>query len=800
MMNWTRWMGVCAGWMLAISLLAGTSAFAQSIRITGNVVDFETREPLPGASILAGEKGAVSGADGRFELLLPEAQKVTVKCSFIGYLPVTREVRLGASREAEIQFTLKPDVNTLSVAVVSASQFERELQTETVSMAVVGEEFVTKTNAQDVGEAVKRVPGVVVQDSQVSIRGGNSYAYGVGSRTAVLVDGLSIVSPDLGEVQMSLIPLENLQQLEVIKGSSSVIYGSSALNGVVNAITRWPSSSRPDIRVTTFSMRYDMPPVEGQRWWDDYSPRGANGVSGNYSQRIGNVDLVAGGNLYAHNSYLEANDTWRVRSHVKTRYRSRRHEGLRYGVNGNVQYERGQRFFFARGLNTDALRAISVGRDRYLRATVDPFLHYTDSAGNRHQLDTRWLYLKRYGSETTADAISNQATINYLYQKQWEKPLADSRFTERRFILTPDIQSNYGTSVSNLFEGRHSNYYAGAFVQGEYQLDWVAKSGEGRTLSIDGGVRYEVNGVDTIVETDIPVFRSGVNVQVGKATFVKASFGQSYRVPTVAERYIRADLLGLAILPNADLVAERGWSAEAGVTQGVKIGEWTSYVDLTVFRQQYANFVEFNAVSNITNPELFEGTDFFIGFYPVNVDRALIAGYELVWQGSGRLGEWVITPQIGYTYTLPVNLDRFEASGDDFVGEFFGGMGGRVDSLAADYLLYMRSRHLINGDVQVDVRKWSVGTSVYYGSFPEAFQPEFEDLVNFVSEDGYTLDDYGADRIEGDWVFDARVGYAVDDRLNINVIARNVGNRLYAMRPSRPEPIRNFTVQVGYRF
>jgi hypothetical protein len=547
-------------------------------------------------------------------------------------------------------------------------------------------------------------------------------------------------------------------------------------------------------------MRYDMPPVEGQRWWDDYSPRGANGVSGNYSQRLGNVDLVAGGNAYAHNSYLESNDTWRVRSHVKARYRSKKREGLRYGVNGNVQYERGQRFFFARGLNTNALRAISVGRDRYLRATVDPFLHYTDSAGNRHQLDTRWLYLKRYGSETTADAISNQATVNYLYQKQWTRPIADSRFTERRFILTPGIQSNYGTSVSNLFVGRHQNYYAGVFVQGEYQLDWMAGENDKRTLSIDGGVRYEVNGVDDLVETDIPVFRSGVNLQIARATYLKASYGQSYRAPTVAERFIRADLLGLAILPNADLVAERGWSAETGITQGIRIGDWTSFVDVTVFRQQYANFVEFNAVSNITNPELFEGSNFFIGFYPINVDRALIAGYEVVWQGSGRLGEWVITPQIGYTYTLPVNLDRFEASGDDFVGEFFGGMGSRVDSLAADYLLYMRSRHLVNGDVQVDIRKWSVGTSVYYGSLPESFQPEFEDLVNFVSEDGYTLEDYGDERLEGDWVFDARVGYAVDDRLNINLIARNVGNRLYAMRPSRPEPIRNFTVQVGYRF
>lgn len=788
-----------------ILLFGALVAHSQRLVVTGVVTDKQTGEPLPGATVVSGSAGAVCDLDGSYSLPIESLGTIELTCSFIGYVTQKRTIELSSGGTDAVNFRLITDVNTLSVAVVSASQFERRLETETVSMAVVGEAFITNTNAQDLGQAIQRVPGVIVQDSQVSIRGGNSYSYGVGSRTAILVDGLSILSPDLGEAQMSLIPMENIQQVEVIKGSSSVIYGSSALNGVVNVITRWPSSKKPQINLSTFTSRYDSPPGEGQQWWDDYDPRGANGLSGNYAQKLGNLDVVAGGNLYQHNSFLESNDTWRVRSHVKTRWHDRKIEGLKYGINANVQYDRSERFFFARGLSTDAFRASAESKDRYLRMSIDPHLAYTDSLGNRHSLDMRYLYFKRFGSTTVIDAVANQFTANYLYQKTISKALDRGRLQEQRWIITPGLNANYGFSVSNLYPDRRVNYFGAAFTQAEYQLDWLTK-GAGtdtpstRTASLVGGVRYEINGVDNFVETNIPVFRAGLNLQVAEYTYIKTSLGQSYRIPTIAERFLSTDLLGVAFIANPNLRAERGWSAEFGVSQGIAIGEWTSFLEFTIFRQEYNNFVEFIGVSSFSNPELFEGLNTFIGFYPVNVDEALIGGYEIAWQGQGRVGEFVFTPQIGYTFTLPVDRIKFEASGEDFGDAFLRSFRTRVDSTAEDYLLFMRTRHLLNGDLQVDFRRWSVGASLYYGSFPEAFQPEFEEIVNLLSQDGQSLRDYGLDRINGDWVWDARLAFAVTEQVRLNFIVRNLTNRLYGMRPSRPEPIRNFTMQMNYWF
>ena len=800
----------------ALALLSAAPAAAQDLIIQGTVRDKSTGDALPGAYILSGKTQTVSAADGSYRLALSDAERVEVQCSFIGYARETATIRPLGRNPYTLDFELSADVQALGIAVVSASQYARELPTETVSMAVVSAAFVENTNAQDLGEAVKRVPGVIIQDSQISIRGGNSYSYGIGSRTAVLVDGLSIMSADLGEAQLSLIPIENIGQIEVIKGASSVVYGSSALNGVVNVITRWPSAGDPELRLSAFGMAYDETPRPYQRWHTtDDGARGARGFSGNYGVSKKQNDLVIGGNLYQHKSFLQANDTFRGRMHVKTRRRSKANDRLTYGLNANVMYDETDRFFLASGLDSNAFRVSATSEDHYLRATFDPHLNYTTEKGNQHVVDARWLHLRRFGNGADIDAISNQATANYRYQHRLSKAINGKRFIERRIVLTPGLNTNFGYNVSNLYPEKHYNYFGALYTQAEVQFDRrsrtamkqpaaepaAATGGAVRTLSLSGGLRYEVNGIDQFVETNIPVFRSGINVQVGKASYVRASVGQSYRIPTIGERFLTADLLGLAVIPNQNLAPERGWCSEVGVSQGFGLGSWRGFVDVTYFHQQYTDFVEYRVYSTATRPELFEGINSVVGFYPENVDEATINGIELTVQGSGKLGAFQVTPQLGYTYIMPVNTVAFDATGAEMQDVFFRFFNQRMTpETGSNYLLFMRMRHLINGDIQVDHKRWGAGASVYYGSFPELFQPEFEGAVDLLSIDGSTLASYGAERLGGDWVFDARVNYRAGERFALNFVVKNITNRLYAMRPSRPEPIRNFTFQVNYTF
>ena len=78
------------------------------------------------------------------------------------------------------------------------------------------------------------------------ILGVEGWSFGAGTRVLVLVDDMPLISGDAGQVQWKLIATENINQVEVIKGASSALYGSSALNGVINIRTAFPSQNDID--------------------------------------------------------------------------------------------------------------------------------------------------------------------------------------------------------------------------------------------------------------------------------------------------------------------------------------------------------------------------------------------------------------------------------------------------------------------------------------------------------------------------------------------------------------------------
>ena len=90
-----------------------------------------------------------------------------------------------------------------------------------------------------------------------------------------------------------------------------------------------------------------------------------------------------------------------------------------------------------------------------------------------------------------------------------------------------------------------------------------------------------------------PVFRAGANYQVAEETYLRSSFGQGFRFPTIAEKYIRTGLGDLQVYPNQNLNPESSTSIEIAVKQGIKLGGFLGYLDVAVFQQKYTDFIEF---------------------------------------------------------------------------------------------------------------------------------------------------------------------------------------------------------------
>lgn len=774
-------------------------SYAQNVEFTGTVIDSETKDPLQGASIKLEKAKGVSDASGKFKISVAPGE-YDLSISYTGYKTLKQKLVLTAGKNEDMKVELVSAVIQIN-QVVSVSQYKKNAAYETVTVEVVSQNQIKNTNSNDLGEVVNKTPGVLVQDGQINIRGASSYSYGVGTRTSVLVDGLNFTSGDLGEAQIRFVPLENVKQVEVVKGPASVLYGSSALNGGINVISAWPSDYEGKTMIDINFGVYGAPPKGVNKWWGSSSlPYFAN-MNFNYQRRIKQLQLVVGANITRNESNFELADETRARAIMKLRYLHPKITGLNFGINTNIMYETSNRYFIAKDLDSNILFRGAGSDDRYTRFTADPFVAYTSPKGHRISFGSRYLLIFRKGNGEDPNAVSHQAIGDLQYQYRWKNMLT----------FTAGLPFTVGTNTSNLYDGARINYNTAVYTQ----LEFIYK-----VLTLQGGIRYEVIGVDTTLVTGKPVFRAGLSVQAAKATFFRASWGQGYRVPTIGERYLGQPFTaGVYIVPNDTLRPETGWGMELGLKQGFKIGKFMAFFDASFFWQQYKQYVEYqfglqyNAYANgekifpvdveLGAPGSPSGR--ILGIRAINISNAKIAGYELSISGKGTIGPVGIQLLAGYNYTWP-GQDNVDSSGrrtykvGQFLKDMFVYNFKRAGAEIQDNMLDFRIRHLVRGDIELSYWKCYLGGTISYVSQPEKLPDLFKAASAAFFKDSEALIKYGNKHAKGDFVLDLRAGVKIKETMTLGFIIKNVTNRIYALRPGKIENLRNFTFQFRYNF
>jgi iron complex outermembrane receptor protein len=792
-----------------IALFLSLCSFSQNAEISGKVTDANSKEPLAGASIRYDRgKGVISDANGNYKISVAEGQYDLVINS-IGYKKQKQSISLTAGDKKTLNFQLATEAFEFN-EVSTVSTYKKNSAKETVSTDVVTAENIKHTNSQDLGEALGRTSGVLVQDGQITIRGGSGYSYGVGSRTAVMQDGQSLMSADLGQGQNSMAELENAKQIEVIKGASSVLYGSSALNGVVNVVTAWPVEDTPRTTIDVNSTVYGNTPKKYQIWWNNALPFGYN-INVNHRRKINNLQLVAGGNMTGINSYIQDNNDWRAQGFFKTRYISPKVEGLNFGVDGTLMYETIDEFFISKDLDSSAFVKGAGSSSRYLRLNIDPHLTYATAKGHTYNLKIRYMNIDRLGNGTDPNAVSHQVMTDNQYQYRWKG----------MFVLTAGGPVTVGVSRSNLYDAVHITLAGAVYSQLEFNY---------KKLSIQGGLRYEVQKVDNDLEKGLPIFRSGLNFEASKSTHIRASWGQAYRIPTIGERDILQNFYsGILVIPNDTLHAEHGWSSEIGVNQVFKIGNnFIGYVDLAVYYNRYNEFTEYdfgfwtnrfpgsgktistdtsllNHIAEIPpSPGTALNQILLFGIRAQNIENAQIFGYEFTLGGRGRIGPVGLTLNAGYSYNYGATTGNSSSpySEANFFRDAFIYNVHRIqnpNTAAYQHLLEYRARHLIRTDIELSYWKCYLGATLSYASYPEKIPTTITTAIDHISGN-HTFETYIADHRAGDFIPDIRAGYKVNRHFDVGFIVKNLANRFYELRPGKPEPIRNYTVQLRYNF
>jgi iron complex outermembrane receptor protein len=647
--------------------------------------------------------------------------------------------------------------------VVSAGKYEQKLSDVTVSMEVLKPHQLSNQNSTSLDMILEKTPGISILDGQPSIRGGSGYSYGVGSRVLMLVDDLPMMAWDAGDIRWNYLPVENINQVEVIKGASSVLHGSSALNGVINLRTRFPGNE-PKTEAILFGGIYADPERKELIWWN--RRQYFTGASFSHLRKIGNLDLSIGGNYYKDEGYREREHEDRIRGNLGLRYRFKKVQGLTAGVTASAMYLQYADFILWQDADSGAYRQnpgtyAPLAGHRY---NIDPYIEYFTSGGDRHSLKTRIYSVGNANMEIEKSSYANLYYAEYRYLK---------KFGERT-NWTSGASFSGNTMIANRYEkhkGTNSAVYS--------QLDAHAIN----RLKLSLGMRWEMNTLDGDLYNSMPVLRAGLNYQAGKTTYLRASFGQGYRFPSVAEKFAQADIAGLWIFKNPDLEPERGWSTEVGIKREFRMADWIGFVDLALFWTEYKNMIEyrFGAYPEDTSAvPTFED----IGFKALNIGTARITGVEFTMNGEGRLGPVDIRMTGGYTFMNPVDpqIISEEGKGEDEA-----------------YVLKYRRRHLVKGDLELSVWKLLGGINILYNSRMINVDEVFIDpLIGNLIMPGFP--DYWHNKAGGYLLVDCRLGWNISKSIRINSILKNAFNVEYLGRPGDIGPPRNITLQLKLSF
>jgi outer membrane cobalamin receptor len=763
-------------------------SYAQSILIKGVVKDSLTQEALVGVTIRAGKIGTRTNANGEYALNISNEQQELV-CSYTGYSEQKKLINPKINNN--IDFLLVSKSKELNTITISGSRFEKRLAEEIVSIEVIKPAQILNQANNSMDDALQRVPGVDMVENQVNIRGGSGWSYGAGSRVMVLVDDMPMLSADAADAKFDFLPLENCEQVEVLKGAASALYGSSALNGVVNFRTGF-ARNKPKTKAMLYNGMYGNPADKSWKWWNKQQP----GFQGGYfmhAQKFGQLDMVFGSAWYSDDSYLQGDLNRRGRANLNLRYRFKKIDGLTVGVNTNVQKNKSQTFFFWQpdsngtkyyqpygGLD-DA--TTTVNKNNGLRMNVDPYISYSSAGGAKHTLRTRYFRTQNDIPEKNQSSIGETLFGEYQFQKSFQS----SNSLLNNLNIVGGIVSSQNNVEGELY-GNHTSMNTAPYLQLEKKIG---------KLWTSVGARYEMNKVDSLSMEQKPVFRAGANYELGKATFLRASFGQGYRYPSIAERFIRTSFGASQVFPNPALKSETGWSSELAVKQGWKFGSWSGFLDIAAFWTEYQNMMEFNfglhlpadsTVNQVVDPSK------YLGFKSINVGSTRINGIDISIMGQGKIAAVHSRFIFGYTYMNPTQLNP-----DSII---MANISGDTKTLKYRY------RHSLKFDLENTYRKVSLGGTLLYNSFMQNIDAVFantkpnENVFGQIFELGTglpsTVTAFRNKYNKGALVLDLRIAYQFNSQVKLAFIVKNSLNTVYAERPALMAPPRNFTLQLAY--
>jgi outer membrane receptor for ferrienterochelin and colicins len=537
--------------ILSVLVILCLNTMAQETRI--RVVDDSDGKPVPFCHIClenreTGKKEYHVG-DRNGEALVGMDGKMILSVTAIGYQNYLKEP---GDHQELLEVSLKPAYFGLDEVVVTGQYKPVRVDRSIYDIKLIGQPRIQNQAANTMAELLSKELNFKINNDPST--GSSLDLQGIsGENVKILVDGVPVIGRLDGNIDLSQINLENVDHIEIVEGPMSVIYGSNALAGVVNIITKQNKYSRFKAGLHGY-----------------YESVGIYNLNGNLDTRFGNhsLSLTGGRNFFSGHDLVDS--TRSMEWKPKEQYNA----GIDYGFSKNKTSLRNKIDFFRENL-----------LDRSDRFSYPYYEHGNDTWFNTTRL-TNSLFLDRRLSEE--NVLHFLAAYSY-YERRKTKYLKDLTTLESVLVSFPE---EHDTSLFHSVTARggfnHSpaqgvlDYQAGFDINTEYGVGKRMKNGEefigdfalfaslqwhpSEHFTFQPALRYSYN-----TKYKSPVTPSlNLKFQPGR-TIIRASYARGFRAPSLKELYLNFYDSNHQIEGNEDLVAERSHNLNLAVTHGTEI-------------------------------------------------------------------------------------------------------------------------------------------------------------------------------------------------------------------------------------
>ncbi len=625
-----KFISIIVASIITIIILSPTLLNANPTSINGKICDSATGEPLQGAAVrlLNTFIGGYANKDGAFSIDKVTPGKYELLITMVGF--ENKKIKINVPLEKALEIVMLSQPIQSGEIVITANRRVQEVQDVPISISIVNSDDIMNDAGSSMKNVLGYVPGVEVNNDNLSIRGSSGFSFGVGSRALLMVDGLPMVSADDGSMNFDIVPAFAVNQIEIIKGAGSALYGTGALGGVINILTKEPQEK------STFQVRLNSGVYTKPRFkqWE-YSETLNKSYSADlaYETKLKDIAMLFSLNALRDESWRKYDDQNKLSVFGKIDYNISNKSKLNLLLN----YQTSDRTDWVYWNSLDSATRPPTSTDlnqRILSNKSTAAVNYNYIINNNNFIIVRscafykgfWLNLDESSPE-----YRNSNSFSFDNDIQFNSIIREN------LVFTGGLTYVFNNVTSKTY-GQHKQDIASAYAQAEYTP--IQK------IILTAGCRADLESADELDDNKSLSPKFGISYKMLENLSFRASSGFGFRAPSVAERFASLNFQGFAVVPNYSLKPEKSVSYEVGFNYKFLNDVLPVELDCSVFQNDMSDLIEPGFLTS-NKPEIMFA----------NVSKVRILGSEL---GVRTLVFGTVGIESGITYMDPRDLSTNE--------------------------------------------------------------------------------------------------------------------------------------------